>query len=101
MTIPGFNISQSDGDILRGGDAEIAFGPEFSTPLVGITVSSTARGPDLSFNAIKPDIGAPGASVSALVRHRHGHGALRRHLGRQPNGGRRRGVVATEVPRGG
>ena len=67
VTIPGFNISQDDGDILRAGDAVIAFGPEFSTPLVGITVSSTARGPDLSFNAIKPDIGAPGASVSALV----------------------------------
>ena len=67
VTIPGFNIGQTDGDILRAGNAVIAFGPEFSSPLVGITVSSTARGPDLSYNAIKPDIGAPGASVSALV----------------------------------
>ena len=43
------------------------FGPAFSQPLVGSTVSSTARGPDMSFNAIKPEIGAPGASISAEV----------------------------------
>lgn len=67
INIPGFNISRVDGDILRDGDAVVAFGPEFSTPLVGTTVSSTARGPDMSFNAIKPGIGAPGASVSAEV----------------------------------
>ena len=34
-------------------------------PLVGSMVSSSARGPSYSYNAIKPDIGAPGASVSA------------------------------------
>ncbi len=71
-TIPGFNISQADADILRnaiaaGDVAEVAFGPEFTESLLGFTVSSTARGPDMSFNAIKPEIGAPGASVSAEV----------------------------------
>src|SRR2546425_12045416 len=30
-------------------------------------VSTSSRGPNYSFNAIKPDIGAPGASVSALA----------------------------------
>ncbi len=35
--------------------------------LVGSMVGSSSRGPSMSFSAIKPDIGAPGASVSALV----------------------------------
>lgn len=37
------------------------------TPLVGSMVSSSSRGPSISFQAIKPDIGAPGASVSAIA----------------------------------
>jgi hypothetical protein len=36
-------------------------------PLIGSVVSSSARGPSYSYNAIKPDIAAPGASVSAEV----------------------------------
>ena len=36
-------------------------------PLVGSMVASSSRGPSMSFDAIKPDIGAPGASVSAIV----------------------------------
>ena len=35
--------------------------------LVGSMATTSARGPDVSFNRIKPDIGAPGASVSAVV----------------------------------
>ncbi len=65
--IPGFNINQADGNILRAGGALVQFGPQFSAPLVGYTVSSSGRGPDMSYNAIKPEIGAPGASVSAEV----------------------------------
>jgi subtilisin family serine protease len=65
--IPGFNISRVDGNILRAGNAFVQFGPQFSFSLAGSTVSSTARGPDMSFNAIKPEIGAPGASISAEV----------------------------------
>ncbi len=67
INIPGFNISNADGDILRPGNAVVAFGPDFTEPLVGYTVSSTARGPDMSGNSIKPEIGAPGASVSLEV----------------------------------
>ncbi len=67
ITIPGFNVSNAVGDVLRSNTALVQFGPDLSLPLVGVTVSSTARGPDLSFNAIKPEIGAPGASISALV----------------------------------
>ncbi len=38
-----------------------------TTPLVMSMVSTSSRGPSYSANAIKPDIGAPGASVSALA----------------------------------
>ena len=39
--------------------------PTTAQNLVGNMVSSSSRGPSYSYNAIKPDIGAPGASVSA------------------------------------
>lgn len=67
INIPGFNISNAAGDLLRAGGAVVEFGPELTEGLAGVTVSSTARGPDMSFNAIKPEIGAPGASISAQV----------------------------------
>lgn len=38
--------------------------PATAANLVGNMVSSSSRGPNHSFNAIKPDIGAPGGSVS-------------------------------------
>jgi len=37
-----------------------------SIPLVGSMVGSSARGPSISYQTIKPEIGAPGASVSAV-----------------------------------
>ena len=67
INIPGYNVEQTTGDILRSGVAVVEFGPEFTTSLAGVTVSSSARGPEMSFNSIKPEIGAPGASVSAEV----------------------------------
>lgn len=67
ITIPGFNIGVDEGNIIRAGGAVVQFGPEFTASLVGTTVSSTGRGPGMSFNALKPEIGAPGASVSAEV----------------------------------
>jgi subtilisin family serine protease len=38
-----------------------------SVPLSGSMVASSSRGPSYSFSAIKPDIGAPGASISAIA----------------------------------
>ena len=67
INIPGFNISNVAGDLLRAGGAVVEFGPNLTEGLAGVTVSSTARGPDMSFNSIKPEIGAPGASISAQV----------------------------------
>jgi subtilisin family serine protease len=42
------------------------FSPVSAIALVGSMVGSSARGPGYSYVAIKPDIGAPGASVSAV-----------------------------------
>lgn len=53
---------------LAGGTAVMASLSESNAiPLVGSMASTSARGPDVSFNRIKPDIGAPGATVSAVV----------------------------------
>ncbi len=65
ITIPGYQISQVDGDILRTGNAFVSFDPANGIPLAGSMVSSSSRGPRNGDNRIKPEIGAPGASVSA------------------------------------
>ncbi|MGQ9904545.1 MAG: S8 family serine peptidase [Anaerolineae bacterium] len=44
----------------------VTVSPSFSLPLAGSMVASSSRGPNYSFSGIKPDIGAPGASVSAV-----------------------------------
>lgn len=41
--------------------------PAVSVPLIGSMVASSSRGPNVSFNQVKPEIGAPGGSVSAIV----------------------------------
>ncbi len=60
-------ITQSDGALIKGAGStvNVSFGPSTAIPLVGSMVSTSARGPSYSFDQIKPDIGAPGASVSA------------------------------------
>ncbi len=64
-TIPGYMISESAGDILRDEDAIASFDPAAGIPLVGSMVGSSSRGPQFDDQRIKPEIGAPGASVSA------------------------------------
>jgi subtilisin family serine protease len=67
ITIPGFMISQADSNAIKaslpaGGSVD----PTNVLPLVGQMVGSSARGPQHEAgNLIKPEIGAPGASVSA------------------------------------
>ena len=68
ITIPGFMISQATSNTIKSqlaGGVVAKFDPNNKVPLVMSMVSSSARGPSYSFNSIKPDIGAPGASVSA------------------------------------
>ncbi len=66
--IPGYMISQVDSVQLKAvaGSASILIDPAEGEDLVGTLVGSSARGPSINYNnLIKPEIGAPGASVSA------------------------------------
>lgn len=72
---PTLIITQADGNRIKAalGDtganpAVVAsVSPEVFVPLVGSMVASSSRGPSMSFDSIKPDIAAPGASVSAIA----------------------------------
>jgi subtilisin family serine protease len=65
--IPGYMVSQATANLLRNPAARATFDPANGIPLVGHMVGSSSRGPDNLNNIIKPEIGAPGASVSAVV----------------------------------
>lgn len=72
FTIPGFMISEADSGAIKaaiaGGGATGTLNPANTIPLAGQMVGSSARGPQQeSTQLIKPEIGAPGASVSALA----------------------------------
>lgn len=65
--IPGYMVSQADSAQLKGAvGLTLQIDPADGLPLVGTVVGSSSRGPGLSFdNLVKPEIAAPGASVSA------------------------------------
>jgi len=68
ITVPGYMISQADSTLIKSrlaAGVTATFDPANFLSLAGSMVSSSSRGPNHSHNAIKPDIGAPGASVSA------------------------------------
>lgn len=69
-TVPGFNVSQATGNALRAGLAEgevvVRFDPANAEALVMGMVGSSSRGPSMRDFIIKPEIGAPGGSVSAV-----------------------------------
>jgi hypothetical protein len=58
-------VSQTDGDILRTGKAVIRIAPGQGVSLAGSVVDTSSRGPEFQSNRIKPELAAPGASVSA------------------------------------
>lgn len=70
---PTIVITQADGNRIKaalgasGVDPAVvaSVSPAVSVPLVGSMVASSSRGPSYSLTAIKPEIGAPGASLSA------------------------------------
>jgi subtilisin family serine protease len=78
---PTLILTQADGDTIRSvlapsdggtcttgcGTVQANYGPSSAISLAGGVVASSARGPNYSFVHIKPDIGAPGASLSAEV----------------------------------
>jgi subtilisin family serine protease len=68
IPIPGYMVSLATSNTIKSQLAAGVVGrvdPALAVPLVSSMVSSSARGPSYSFDSIKPDIGAPGASVSA------------------------------------
>ncbi len=74
--IPGYMVSQVDGDMLRTGAAYVRFDPDNGLALVGTLVSTSSRGPRMGDLLLKPEIGAPGASVSAVAGSGTGRAAF-------------------------
>jgi subtilisin family serine protease len=69
IDIPGYMITLANADILRSGlpDTVVRFDPNVGIALVGSMVGSSSRGPQHEDTTlIKPEIGAPGSSVSAI-----------------------------------
>lgn len=70
ITIPGFMVSQAVATRLRSGlpNTMVRFDPDVGVALAGSMVGSSSRGPQHEDTLrIKPEIGAPGASVSAIA----------------------------------
>jgi subtilisin family serine protease len=77
ITIPGYMISQVNSNKLKSGlpNTVVKFDPAVGIPLVGTIVGSSSRGPQHEDTTlIKPEIGAPGASVSAIYGTGTGQG---------------------------
>jgi subtilisin family serine protease len=78
FTIPGYMISQAASSAIKaqiGGPGIGTIDPDLQLPLVGQMVGSSSRGPqNESTTLIKPEIGAPGASVSAIAGTGTGEG---------------------------
>jgi minor extracellular serine protease Vpr len=77
IDIPGYMISQAVSNRLKSGlpDTVVTFDPESGIPLIGSMVGSSSRGPQHeNTTLIKPEIGAPGASVSAIAGTGTGEG---------------------------
>ncbi len=70
--VPTLIIIKSYADMIKaqltaGETVNVEVSSTVSTALIGSMVGSSSRGPSYSWHAIKPDIGAPGASLSAIV----------------------------------
>jgi minor extracellular serine protease Vpr len=65
--IPGYMVSQATSTSMKNPTARVTFDPSNGIPLVEHMVGSSSRGPSNLLNLIKPEIGAPGASVSAVA----------------------------------
>jgi subtilisin family serine protease len=78
IDIPGYMISQADSNAIKGQIGNPGIGtvdPANQLPLIGQMVGGSARGPQHeSTTLIKPEIGAPGASVSAIAGTGTGEG---------------------------
>ncbi len=67
---PTIILSQADGNLIRStiaGGTAVVVSTAAPVKAVGSMVSTSSRGPSMQIGALKPDIGAPGASLSAEV----------------------------------
>jgi minor extracellular serine protease Vpr len=70
MFVPTLVITQATANLIKANlqaPVNVTLSPAAAIPLTSSMVSSSSRGPTHSENAIKPDIGAPGGSVSAVA----------------------------------
>jgi subtilisin family serine protease len=71
IDIPGYMVSLATANSLKAGLTEgetiVRFDPATGLPLVRSMVGSSSRGPRNPDSFVKPEIGAPGASVSAIA----------------------------------
>ncbi len=68
IEIPAYMISQSDSEFLQSAVGTLlTLDPARQVPLAGQVAGSSSRGPSGYYQQIKPEIGAPGASVSAIA----------------------------------
>lgn len=69
--VPTLIITKADGDAIKSsllaGTVTATMDPAVGTPLGGSMAATSSRGPSFSLQTIKPEIGAPGASLSAEV----------------------------------
>ncbi len=69
VTVPTFSISQADGlalaASLAAGPVTVTIDPASAIPLTNTMVGTSSRGVTVTGNRAKPDIGAPGAWLSA------------------------------------
>jgi len=87
VTIPGYMVSQADSNTFKSGlpDTVLRFDPTVGIALVGSMVGSSSRGPQHeSTHMIKPEIGAPGASISAIAGTGTGEGPFGGTSGASP-----------------
>ena len=70
ITIPGFNINKATSDKIKAAQTAnetpiVNLDRSIGTPLPDTMVGSSSRGPRFDLDYLKPDISAPGASISA------------------------------------
>jgi hypothetical protein len=63
--VPAYMVSLADANAIRGG-ATVRFSPAGLVSVAGSLASTSSRGPRFDDSIVKPEIGAPGASVSAM-----------------------------------
>jgi subtilisin family serine protease len=105
--VPTIIITQADGTRIKTAlgdtgvnpDVVASVSPAVNTSLVRSMVASSSRGPSFSYSAIKPDIGAPGASVSAVYGTGDGQGGFSGTSGAAPMVSGSAALVIQKFPR--